>query len=286
VDYSLTTEDVQIQASRRCLDVTNSFDALRPWDFSHLDKADDQTNSLCRFLPFWVRDISVPRVGNKIEVYSGFSASRHSKPLYRFEGRRLVIQCKVFDTISSCGAFVSIRSPEDFIPAVRMWWIVVFSLRRCPTGERLFNVFQHLLLSVARSLGKEWSRESQAFTQSMFQAWISAIGFEKSPAQAEAAVRRDKKLGLFADLLDVPIGLCVCTTAKTFVGAVPPTARPRDVIAIPAGSSKPYVFRERCDGTFKILGPCYVYGIMLGEYWTERGGVEVADSDLQEITII
>ena len=286
VDYSLTTEDTLIQASRRCLDVINSFDALRPWDFSHRDEADGQTNSLCRSLPSWVRDISVPRVGNKIEVCPNFSASRHSRPLYRFEGRRLVIQCKVFDTISICGAFMSIRSPEDFIPAVRIWWIVVFSLRRYPTGERLFNFFQHLLLSVSRKLGKERSGESRTFRQSMFQTWISTIGFEKSPAQAEAAVRRDKGLGLFEDLLDVPIGLFVCTTAETFVGAVPPTARPRDVIAIPAGSSEPYVFRESCDGTFKILGPCYVHGIMLGEYWTERGGVEVADSDLQEITII
>jgi len=286
VDYLLTTEDILIQASKRCLDVTNSFDALRPWDFSHRDEAEGRTNSLYRSLPSWVRDVSVPRIGNKVEIYPHFSASRQSKPLYRFEGRRLVIRCKPFDKISHCGAFMNRDPAELFIPAVRMWRIVVLSLRHYPTGECLSDVFRHLLTSLSPSLGKERDGESQAFTRSTFQTWISTIGFEKSPTEAEAAVRRDKTLGLLEDLLDVPIGFCVCTTAKSFVGAVPPTARPQDIIAIPAGSSKPYVFRENSDGTFKMLGPCYVHGIMLGEYWTKRGGGEVAESDLQEITIV
>ncbi|KAK3350292.1 heterokaryon incompatibility protein-domain-containing protein [Lasiosphaeria hispida] len=285
VDYSLTTEDILMQASRRCLEVTNCFDALRPWDFSCRDEAEGRTDSLCYSLPSWVRDVSVPRVGNMIEVYADFSASRHSKPLYEFQGRRLVIRCKVFDTISLCGAYMSCESPQKFIPAVRMWWAVVFSLRRYPTGERLLDVFRHLLTSMSHHLGRESGGESQAFTRNMFGTWISTIGFEKSPAEAEAAVRRDKKLGLLQDMLNVPIGLRVCTTAKSYVGAVPPSACSGDLIAIPAGSSKPYVFRERCDGTYRILGPCYVHGIMLGEYWMGKGGDEV-DSDLQEITIV
>ena len=163
VDYSLPTQDILIRASKRCLDVTSSFDALRAWDFSFRDEAEGRTDGLGRALPSWVRDVSVPRVGNMIEVYSGFSASTNSKPLYRFEGRRLVIRCKVFDTIRLCGALMRIESPEDFIPAVRMWWIVVFSLRRYPTGERLFDVFRHLLTGLSRGLGKERSGESQAF---------------------------------------------------------------------------------------------------------------------------
>jgi len=66
------------------------------------------------------------------------------------------------------------------------------------------------------------------------------------------------------------VGVSLCTTRKSFVGAVPHMTLPQDVVAIPTSAEKPYILRERNDGSFQIIGPCYIHGIMGGEAWPDN----------------
>jgi hypothetical protein len=60
-------------------------------------------------------------------------------------------------------------------------------------------------------------------------------------------------------------GRRLCKTGHGYYAAVPLSTKPDDVICIVAGAETPYVLRNTGSGTFTLIGPCYVDGIMDGE---------------------
>ncbi|KAF2271528.1 uncharacterized protein EI97DRAFT_362864, partial [Westerdykella ornata] len=50
-----------------------------------------------------------------------------------------------------------------------------------------------------------------------------------------------------------------------FIGLVPSTARVGDEVALVFGAQTPFVIRKEKNGCFKMIGECYVHGIMMGE---------------------
>ncbi len=54
---------------------------------------------------------------------------------------------------------------------------------------------------------------------------------------------------------------------------VPHTTRAGDDVALLAGSGCPFVVRRQDDGRWKLIGECYVDGMMEGEEWREGRGV-------------
>ncbi|TGO40085.1 hypothetical protein BHYA_0042g00160 [Botrytis hyacinthi] len=54
-------------------------------------------------------------------------------------------------------------------------------------------------------------------------------------------------------------------TASGYIGYVPNETRRGDTIYILYGMDVPVVLRQNQDGTFELIGPCYVYGVMEGE---------------------
>ncbi|KAJ9149338.1 hypothetical protein NKR23_g4229 [Pleurostoma richardsiae] len=281
VDYSLPVEDVLVLAAAKCLEITQSFDALRPWDFTEDDRV-----GISRQLPSWVRDISIPRIANKIESWAGYSASKRSKPLYAVHGRELKIRCKIVDEIVFRAAMMT-SELEYLYPVLHVWWIAIWSLKIYPTGESLFDVYWQMLSML--SSNKPISGYDEAglnLTRNIFLRWLNTIAF-RNPRMAYAAVRQDQKLLLLQNTLQLPIGLCICTTKKAYAGAVPPMARPGDIIAIPTGATKPYVFRKMESDYYRIIGPCYVHGVMWGEKWMGDGTMAQGEieSDLVELTV-
>ena len=61
IDYNQMLEETCIAAAVKLLESTGSVDALRPWDFCDYDRA---SRGLSRQIPYWARDISIPRTGN------------------------------------------------------------------------------------------------------------------------------------------------------------------------------------------------------------------------------
>ncbi|KAL2065433.1 hypothetical protein VTL71DRAFT_3103 [Oculimacula yallundae] len=56
-----------------------------------------------------------------------------------------------------------------------------------------------------------------------------------------------------------------CTTTSGRLAFMPPIAREGDLICILYGGEVPYLLRRRADGTYMVVGECYVNGIMHGE---------------------
>lgn len=56
----------------------------------------------------------------------------------------------------------------------------------------------------------------------------------------------------------------MCLTEKSYVGLVPWIAVPGDVVCIFPGCAVPFVIR-RIDKDFRMVGECYLHGIMNGE---------------------
>ena len=56
-----------------------------------------------------------------------------------------------------------------------------------------------------------------------------------------------------------------------FVGQFPLNSRKGDVVFLPLGSAVPFVVRPKWKGHYKLIGECYVYGIMDGEAFDVTG---------------
>jgi hypothetical protein len=66
------------------------------------------------------------------------------------------------------------------------------------------------------------------------------------------------------------VGRNLCVTTGGYLGHVPIGSQTGDRICILFGSAVPFVLREDKDGFFKLVGECYVHGIMDGEAMKER----------------
>ncbi|KAF1810877.1 HET-domain-containing protein [Eremomyces bilateralis CBS 781.70] len=75
----------------------------------------------------------------------------------------------------------------------------------------------------------------------------------------------------------------VAITSSGYLALVPLFSQPGDVCAVVPGMGAPLTFRPRTEGTYNMVGDCYVHGIMLGEAMEElKEGKRI----LEEITVV
>ncbi|KAH7926181.1 HET-domain-containing protein, partial [Leucogyrophana mollusca] len=60
-------------------------------------------------------------------------------------------------------------------------------------------------------------------------------------------------------------GRCFAMTSTGYMGVVPRTAKPGDWVCVLLGGELPFVIRKVGDGFFRLVGECYLQGIMDGE---------------------
>ena len=65
----------------------------------------------------------------------------------------------------------------------------------------------------------------------------------------------------------------IVTTRAGFIGAVPTSSRIGDAVFVLPGARVPFILRKRDDGTYRLLGECYVHGIMQGEAFDHKAMV-------------
>jgi len=58
---------------------------------------------------------------------------------------------------------------------------------------------------------------------------------------------------------------------KGYVGWVDDGARSGDIICVLDGATVPYVLRTQDDGSYKLVGECYLYGVMEGQVLRIQG---------------
>lgn len=75
-------------------------------------------------------------------------------------------------------------------------------------------------------------------------------------------------------------GRNLCVTAGGYLGHVPSTSKIKDKLCILFGSAVPFVLREDKHGRFKLIGECYIHGVMDGEAMLEQD-MESSGQDFQ-----
>jgi hypothetical protein len=71
----------------------------------------------------------------------------------------------------------------------------------------------------------------------------------------------------------------LCLTTKQFAGFIAHKSQKHDRLCLFAGSSVPWIVRERKDGNFELIGEAYIHGIMDGE------AIDWKDCDWQGICL-
>jgi len=142
--------------------------------------------------------------------------------------------------------------PNRFFLTVQRWWAIVSALKRYPTGEDLFDVFRRVLIlnSVNPAIAKteSWlTSQDCALLRPQFQKWFSFI-HKRTPEESSALLSQNEHTLLFHKQMMFGVGVSLCTTRKSFVGAVPHMTLPQDVVVIPTSAEKPYILRESLKG--------------------------------------
>jgi hypothetical protein len=78
-------------------------------------------------------------------------------------------------------------------------------------------------------------------------------------------VNLEKSTAFLYSLSAYANGRKFCVTNKGHMGRVPYGSSIGDKVCIFFGGCVPFVLRECGDGTFRLVGECYIYGIMDGE---------------------
>ncbi|PLB39822.1 uncharacterized protein BDW47DRAFT_102483 [Aspergillus candidus] len=66
------------------------------------------------------------------------------------------------------------------------------------------------------------------------------------------------------------LGRRVLRTRNGYIGLAPPGAQKGDQVVLLEGGRVPYLLRKVDDESYKLVGECYVHGIMYGEAFDEK----------------
>jgi hypothetical protein len=109
-------------------------------------------------------------------------------------------------------------------------------------------------------------------------------------AETNRLVRLEEKFYPFSNtMMHFQAGRRTCTTQNRYFGTVPDEAEEEDLIVIFFGIRVPFVLRPVGDGTFKLIGHCYVHGIMGGELMVKGKygrGIKVRGVDSVNFTLV
>jgi hypothetical protein len=271
-DYSKTTATVYSEVAKAIIAATKSLNVLR----------ECRGVSDVLDLPSWAPDWSLH---SKAYIHSeGFDAANGSEPIYQElkEPTSLRIAGKivsVVDILANGATDIDETTPRDELGHVCVWpeyYALAFSLGTYPTGENLKEVLWRTLccdrMNVECPADPKWSRSFKAWheilvagantAEDLVQKWVASTDAVLYYHRVRRATR--EKLG--------------CLTQNGYMALVPNTTQSKDRIEILTGGQVPFVSRPS-GNHFKLIGPCYMHGIMHGEHFPAK------ESELQWITL-
>ena len=146
------------------------------------------------------------------------------------------------------------------------------TLTSYPTGESLFEVKWRTLIGNKTSTTY---KEPPAYYGNLYRTWREEI-------KGKALALTDEQLNAIAPQ-EYFYALCsvsnskLCKTRGGYVGLVPTSAEVGDHVSVLPGGIVPFVLRDSAErpGMFRMVGGCYIHGIMQGEalkfpHWHER----------------
>jgi hypothetical protein len=261
-DYNKSAAQVFTDVARRHLNLTRSLDIL--------EHATSTSPNFDRpsWVPYWSDAPAVWKLGHK-----STKASRNSEAIFSIstDDQNLRVRGQKFDKVkvlplADPKAYTELFLDEQTIESWRMSCNVGFSLTKYPTGEPVGEVVMRTLCwdSETATAHGQFSLFSKEIENS-FREWHRVLTTTRTPKEYKKQLRI--KQNLFD--LEINVGTPLCTTAKGYLAAVPFTAKVGDCIAVLAGGRVPFVLRPIGDH-YRLVGPCYVHGIMNGEAFPEN----------------
>jgi hypothetical protein len=261
-DYNKSTAQVFTDVAKRHLNLTKSLDIL--------EHASSTTPNLDRpsWVPYWSNAPALFIAGDESR-----KASRNSEAIISIstDDQNLRVRGQKFDKVKELPLADPKSYKEKFITdqlleGWRMSCNVGFSLTKYPTGEPVGEV---VMRTLCWDLTRRGPRKRSALLlkeiEDSFREWHRVLTTTSTSKEYEEQLRI--KQNLFD--LQIYYATPLCITTKGYLAAVPFVTKVGDCIAVLAGGRLPFVLRPIGDH-YRLVGHCYVHGIMDGEAFPEN----------------
>ncbi|KAE8454201.1 hypothetical protein EG329_005126 [Mollisiaceae sp. DMI_Dod_QoI] len=267
-DYSQSSSQLFTEVTTRFLKLSKSLYIL--FLAASIDNSMDQC-------PSWVVDWSKPRMMAVWNIDKVFGADRKSESTFAISEDQKELYVKgvkvdYVERISLAALEAYSYSPAPVEKRVLGWQAscnTASLLKACPTAE---NVQEALWRTLCWNYDPRGHNPASIKTSQQFEDWHRTLINDQAHNHARPALGNL----LFSRLVNNTTPVCV--TSKGFLAAVPWTAEAGDCISVLAGGYLPFVLRPMGD-YYRLVGPCYVHGIMNGETWPED------ENDLESFSI-
>ncbi|KAI8623637.1 HET-domain-containing protein [Xylariaceae sp. FL1651] len=297
VDYNITCEELYTQLARHQI--------THHKRLSFLTAAGLALSSGDLDLPSWVADWSkCDHIYMNLDMQSNFHAGGElTTNLFtnlftnvRPRGSRgLQISAVLLDTITNVGtAMLPVGDPaveEDSTGRGHNWFKdtsretdvqdlftdlehLTKDLSSYPTGEELEHVKLRTVLFDfhGKKDDSEWVYEYQSVHESCridpsltFMPIVHSPSTGSSDDFNELTHFDERKATYLSIISDWTRCRILCSTEQGYLGWVPDVARVGDCIFVAVGADVPLVVRPVSDKTYKLIGECYIHGVMYGE---------------------
>jgi hypothetical protein len=204
------------------------------------------------------------------------------------DGRELLVQGKIFEVVRDVCEVCSVpdiacEEPQYANQHLVEWINMATKCFPYPDGCKLFDAFWHTL--VANRDGDGNQKSPQSFSEIFSLLFDESTGRHPSfpdqtyssrqlrpsgkgkleltnlQTRAPGKTYQEIRNALNASLRNRRLG----TTIKRYLGLFPRQAQAGDVVCVLSGCHVPFVLRKDRGVTYKLVGECYVHGIMDGE---------------------
>jgi hypothetical protein len=256
-DYSKSTAEVYADVTRAIIVKTKSLSVM-----SHCYGRINTNPGL----PSWAKSYD----HNTLNYFDDqkFNAANDSLVVYEdcADNFAFKIKGKRVDTIKEV---ISLPNSEHFqygnleiVTLWRQWCDFAFTWQSYPTGEDMARVFLETLSWSSNALH---NRLAPGEYQDAFDALLPILTSDEPLEKISKELFEHKVAYPYCNRASkITLGRLLCKTSNSYLALVPLLASPGDQIVIFSGGRIPFVIQETGD-TFKLLGPCYIHGIMDGQ---------------------
>lgn len=272
-DYKRTAAEVYADVSRAIITSTGNLDVL--------SSCYGYFRSTVPDLPSWVAAWNDTPV--KFFDDGCFNAASGSSVICEESGdnRLLRIKGRRIDSVKDVSQLPETLhyTNEACTEIWRHWCDFAFSLQSYPTGEMVADVFKDTL---CWGNNLKHDRLAPGEYQETFDAWIKILRGAEDVEVVAKDIFQDKVAFTYSHRVSfVTWARTLGTTEKSYLAMLPVTASVGDEIVIFNGGKVPYAIRPE-GGKSKLVGPCYVHGIMDGESCAKGG---LASDELEWFTL-
>ncbi|KAM0262923.1 hypothetical protein ACHAQJ_001516 [Trichoderma viride] len=256
-DYKMTAAELYADVSRAIITNIGNLDVLSSCYGFFKSSVPD--------LPSWAASWNDTPLKYFDEKY--FNAAGASSVVYEDSDDKLLLRLKgrKVDSVERAGQLPDSigYSNGACIELWRYWWKFASVVKSYPTGETVVDVFK---VTLCWGSDLAYRRLGPGDFKETFDAWLKILTGPDDTSTTAKQIFDGKEPFKYAHrATSVTWGRNMAITDKGYLAMVPFTSKAEDEIVIFQGAKLPFVVRTE-DGKSKIVGPCYVHGMMDGEF--------------------